>query len=78
MNNEDKEFLREGIRVGLWAIVIIILILTLIRVNELKKELNEMKREHHVIIEYKEIPKDTIRIITPMKLVSARYGLNWN
>ena len=52
--------------------------LTLSNIDELKNEIKDMKREHHVIIEYKEIPKDTIRIITPMKMVSARYGLKWN
>ena len=63
---------------GLFIIFVIGLeVLTLTNIDELKKEIRDIKREHHVIIEYKEIPKDTIRIITPMEMVGARYGIKW-
>ena len=76
--------MKEAIASLLWVFSIIILTMCLLgvieikrNVRELKRELNEVKTEHHVIIEYKEVPKDTIRIIMPEKIAAARYGLKW-
>ena len=63
---------------GLFIVFVIGLeVLTLTNIDELKNEIKDMKREHHIIIEYKEIPKDTIKIITPERMAGARYGLKW-
>ena len=63
---------------GIFIIFVIGLeVLTLTNIDELKREINEVKKEHHIIIEYKEVPKDTIRIIMPEKIMAARYGLKW-
>ena len=68
---------------GLFIVFVIGLeALTLSNIDELKNEIKELKgdikREHHIIIEYKEIPKDTIRIITPIEMAGLRYGIKLN
>lgn len=62
MNNEDKEFLREGLKIGIWAFAICVLLNIVFDLRDIQTELENVKREHHVIIEYKNIT-DTIYII---------------
>lgn len=79
MENHLKEVLNATLIIFFIFVVFVIGLeaLTLANIDELKNEIRDMKREHHVIIEYKEIPKDTIKIITPEQMVGTRYGLKW-
>ena len=76
MNKDDKDFLNEGIKVGVCMFAICVLVNIILDLMDIKRELEDVKREHHVIIEYKNVT-DTIYKITPEKIAGVRYGLNW-
>ena len=65
MNKDDKNFLNEGIKVGVYMFAICVLVNIILDLMDIKKELEDVKREHHVIIQYqyKEPVKDTIHVI---------------
>ena len=64
MNKDDKDFLNEGIKVGVYMFAICVLVNIILDLKDIKKELEDVKREHHVIIQYqyKDPIKDTIYI----------------
>lgn len=65
MHKDDKDFLNEGIKVGVWVFAICVLMNIIWDLRDIQTELENVKREHHVIIEYKplETKKDTMYII---------------
>ena len=65
MSNEDKQSLIEGITLGVVLGIVIFLCAIGDRLSEIKTELENIKREHHVIVQYqyKEPTRDTIYII---------------
>ena len=65
MSNEDKQSLIEGITLGVVIGIVVFLCAIGDRLSEIKTELENIKREHHVIVQYqyKEPIKDTIYII---------------
>ena len=57
---------------------LVFMLCALYELNQIQKELNGIKREHHVIIEYK-IGADTIYKIKGVdrdKIINVRYGLH--